>query len=251
MGMQLRNRAITASVFLLCAFALALFGMGQSPSGGYQSPSSGASSTFPTLAGGTNTTSAFVCGTGCSIATSGTGTNVATSSAPCGSTTQVQYNNAGACGANASLTFNGSNTLAVGANSGTAIVNIGNGGQNIASNFAVSGTLFASGAWSATSYLSATNCNSTASPAVCGSAAAGMFVLAAAATTVTVNTTAVTANSEIIVFNDDSLGTRLGVTCNTGLDNVLVSARTPATSFTVTGSAPVTNPNCYSYIIIN
>jgi hypothetical protein len=95
------------------------------------------------------------------------------------------------------------------------------------------------------------NCTSSASPAVCGSASAGVFTLPAAATTVTVNTTAVTANSIIMVFNDDSLGTRLGVTCNTGLDNVLVSARVAGTSFTVTGSAPVTNPNCYSYIIIN
>jgi len=80
---------------------------------------------------------------------------------------------------------------------------------------------------------------------------AGAFTLPAAATSVTVNTTAVTANSTIIVFNDDSLGALLGVTCNTGLDNVLVSARVAATSFTVTGSAPVTNPNCYSYLIIN
>ncbi len=78
-----------------------------------------------------------------------------------------------------------------------------------------------------------------------------MFALPAAATSVTVNTTAVTANSEIFVFNDDSLGTRLGVTCNTGLDNVLISSRVPGTSFTVTGSAPVTNPNCYSYLIVN
>jgi hypothetical protein len=96
-----------------------------------------------------------------------------------------------------------------------------------------------------------TNCTSSASPAVCGSASAGVFTLPAAATSVTVNTTAVTANSIILVFNDDSLGARLGVTCNTGLDNVLVSARVAGTSFTVTGSAPVTNPNCYSYIIVN
>jgi len=100
-------------------------------------------------------------------------------------------------------------------------------------------------------YATGTNCNSSASPAVCGSAAAGMFTLAATTTSVTVNTTAVTANSEIIVFNDDSLGARLGVTCNTGIDSVLVSARVAATSFTVTGSAPVTNPNCYSYLIMN
>lgn len=98
---------------------------------------------------------------------------------------------------------------------------------------------------------SGTNCSSSASPAVCGSAAAGSFILPAAATSVTVNTTAVTANSQIIVVNDDSLGTKLGVTCNTALDQVFVSARVAATSFTITGTAPVTNPNCYSYFVVN
>jgi hypothetical protein len=100
-------------------------------------------------------------------------------------------------------------------------------------------------------YWTNTNCSSSASPAVCGAAAAGSFVLAAAATTVTVNTTAVTANSQIIVINDDSLGTKLSVTCNTTLDQVFISGRLAATSFTITGTAPVTNPNCYSYLIIN
>jgi len=100
-------------------------------------------------------------------------------------------------------------------------------------------------------YVTTNNCSSSASPAVCGSAAAGSFVLPAAATTITVNTTAVTANSQIIVINDDSLGTKLSVTCNTALDQVFVSARVAATSFTITGTAPVTNPNCYSYLIIN
>lgn len=104
---------------------------------------------------------------------------------------------------------------------------------------------------SSASYATLTNCTSSASPAVCGSSAAGSFVLPAAATTVTVNTTAVTANSQIIVVNDDSLGPRLGVTCNVALDQVFVSARVAGTSFTITGTAPVTNPNCYSYSIVN
>jgi hypothetical protein len=38
----------------------------------------GGSTTFPTLAGGTNTSSNFICGTGCNISTSGTGGNAAT-----------------------------------------------------------------------------------------------------------------------------------------------------------------------------
>lgn len=103
----------------------------------------------------------------------------------------------------------------------------------------------------APSYSTTTNCVSSASPAVCGSAAAGHFVLAATATTVTVNTTAVTTSSQIFIQNDDSLGTRLAVTCNTALDQVFVSARIAGTSFTITGTAPVTNPNCYSYFIVN
>jgi hypothetical protein len=140
--------------------------------------------------------------------------------------------------------------LAVGLSAGTANVTIGNGGLSLSSNFAASG-LFLNQPANATAYQTATNCSSSASPAVCGSAAAGSFVLAAAATSVSVNTTAVTANSQLIVINDDSLGTKLGVTCNTTLDQVFVSARVAATSFTITGTAPVTNPNCYSYLIIN
>ena len=81
------------------------------------------------------------------------------------------------------------------------------------------------------------------------------FVIAAATTSVVVNTTAVTANSQIIIQPDSSLGTKLGVTCNTSLATVIgpvVTARTAATSFTVsiTGTL-VTNPACYSYTITN
>lgn len=97
------------------------------------------------------------------------------------------------------------------------------------------------------------NCASSASPAACGNAAAGSFVIPAGATSVVVNTTAVTANSQIFVIEDQSLGSRLGVTCNTTITSPpVVSARTPGTSFTVTISAAVTtNPACYSYFIVN
>jgi len=107
---------------------------------------------------------------------------------------------------------------------------------------------------SSKTYSTATNCASSASPAVCGSAAAGAFVIAAGATTVTVNTTAVTANSEIQINNDASLGTRLSVTCNTTLLTApwQVTARTAGTSFTVAIAAgPITNPECFSYSIVN
>jgi hypothetical protein len=104
-------------------------------------------------------------------------------------------------------------------------------------------------------YNTNTNCASAASPAVCGSAAAGAFTVAAATTSIVVNTTAVTANSDIEIQPDTSLGTRLSVTCNSTLASIIgpiVTARTPGTSFTVsiTGTL-VTNPACYSYTITN
>jgi hypothetical protein len=102
----------------------------------------------------------------------------------------------------------------------------------------------------------ANNCLSSASPAVCGSAAAGSVALAAGGTTLVVNTSAVTANSQIFVQMDTSLGARLSVTCNADstIANFVpvVTARTAATSFTITVTGAVTaNPACMSYFIVN
>jgi hypothetical protein len=100
-------------------------------------------------------------------------------------------------------------------------------------------------------YVTTTNCSSAGG--TCSSAAAGSVTIAAAGTTVTVTTTAVTANSQIFVQEDSSLGTKLGVTCNTttGRDYT-ITARTAGTSFVITSSAaPVTNPACLSYFIVN
>jgi hypothetical protein len=104
-----------------------------------------------------------------------------------------------------------------------------------------------------TGVKTATNCNSSASPAVCAAASAGSVAIANPATTVVVNTTAVTANSQVFVFEDSSLGTRLGVTCNTSTGRTYtVSARTAATSFTITASAtPGANNACLSYLVVN
>lgn len=108
------------------------------------------------------------------------------------------------------------------------------------------------GSWQASTFSSSSNCNSSASPSVCGSSSAGSVALAAGGTTLTVNTSAVTANSQIIILNDDSLGTRLGVTCNTTINNAWVSSRTAGTSFQITvAAAPVTNPECFSFTILN
>ena len=100
-----------------------------------------------------------------------------------------------------------------------------------------------------------TNCADSAGDAACGDAPAGAFVIDAADTNTVVSTTAVTANSQIFLQVDSSLGTRLGVTCNTqdpGTFDIRVTARTAATSFTVTADVgPTTNPLCVNYFIVN
>jgi hypothetical protein len=110
----------------------------------------------------------------------------------------------------------------------------------------------------APTYSTLTNCSSSASPAVCGSAAAGSVALPtnAVSSSIVVNTTAVTANSQIVVTTDDTLGAKLGVTCNstvaTLVGGLTISARTAGTSFTIANNvAVVTNPLCVSYTIVN
>lgn len=96
------------------------------------------------------------------------------------------------------------------------------------------------------------NCADSAGAAACGSASAGAVVIDASATTVVVSTTAVTANSRILIAEDSSLGTELGITCNTTISNDAVTARTAATSFTITTAvAPVTTPRCFSFFLVN
>ena len=116
--------------------------------------------------------------------------------------------------------------------------------------------LTATGTVSAALYATATNCSNSASPAVCLAAAAGSVALPTGTNpTLTVNTTAVTANSQILLNVDESLGTKLGVTCNTTLSTLLnpvVTARVAGTSFTFTiGAIIATNPACVSYEIKN
>jgi hypothetical protein len=95
------------------------------------------------------------------------------------------------------------------------------------------------------------NCSS--SGGTCGASPAGAVTIAAGATTVTVATTAVTANSDIQVFEDSSMGARLGVTCNTGIVRTYaVTTKTAAVSFVIAASAaPLTNPACLSYLVVN
>jgi hypothetical protein len=110
---------------------------------------------------------------------------------------------------------------------------------------------------SGSTYFTSSNCSSSASPAVCGSAAAGNVVIAAGATTVTVDTTTVTAQSQIFVQSDDTLGAKLGVACNSTLSTLTgglsIISRKAGTSFQIStnGTAPAKNPLCISYHIVN
>jgi hypothetical protein len=106
----------------------------------------------------------------------------------------------------------------------------------------------------AATYLTNTNCNSNASPAVCAAAPnGGVAVPAGTGSTLVVNTTAVTASSQIFLQIDDSL-TVTGATCNTTFSGLApyVSARTAGTSFTITVlGTSVTNPVCVAYKLEN
>lgn len=121
-----------------------------------------------------------------------------------------------------------------------------------------------SGLQSFTTTGTTTNCKAigtAANPSVaaCGASAAGTVSCSTTASTgtCTVSTTAVTANSQILVHQraDTTTGTRLGVTCNTTKDtnstDPQITAVTAGTSFTFQLGTINTNPECFSYSIIN
>jgi len=112
----------------------------------------------------------------------------------------------------------------------------------------------------ATAFKSNGNCASSASPAVCSAYAAGWVAMPtnATASTLVINTSAVTATSQIqlTTTSDTTVGTALGVTCNTSLatltGGVTATARTAGTSFTIQNNVAVsTNPLCVAYFVIN
>jgi|HubBroStandDraft_3_1064219.scaffolds.fasta_scaffold95955_2 hypothetical protein len=99
-------------------------------------------------------------------------------------------------------------------------------------------------------------CASSASPASCSADPAGFVVIAVSSSTVVVDTSAVTAKSQIFVVFDASLAGALGITqCNStsgAANTYFVSARSPGTSFTIGSSNPIMNhPACLSYFIVN
>lgn len=110
------------------------------------------------------------------------------------------------------------------------------------------------GSFRAAKVSSTINCSSSASPAVCTSAPSGSVAIPSGVNqSLVVNTTAVTANSQILVTEDESLGTRLGITCDSTVPTAapVVTARTAGTSFTVQIPFTSTNQVCISYTIVN
>ena len=103
------------------------------------------------------------------------------------------------------------------------------------------------------SYGTLSNCSSVTSPAKCDSSPAGSFVLEVGSTTARVNTTAVTANSQILVIEDSSLGAKLHASCDKTIGRTyMISDRSPGKSFTVSSSfAPTAHPACLSFHLLN
>lgn len=100
------------------------------------------------------------------------------------------------------------------------------------------------------------NCASSTTPAVCGSNSVGSITMPVGATTIVVDTSAITAISQIFIQPDTSINLS-SITCNTTATQFAgpyyISARTIGTSFTITslGTAPAVNPACLSFNIIN
>jgi hypothetical protein len=112
---------------------------------------------------------------------------------------------------------------------------------------------------STTNNCAAVGTAASPSVAACGSAAAGSFSCATNATGATcqINTTAVTANSVIMVEENDTTaqGTKLGVTCNTSTTvnpaTRLIASQTAGTGFVINLGTVTTNPACFNYTIVN
>ena len=93
-------------------------------------------------------------------------------------------------------------------------------------------------------------CISSASPAKCDSHRAGFILIPPGQTFNLVTTTAVKETDEVFILGDISLGTKLGVTCNTQPLAPITGTRVLDGGFVAfVAEAPVTSPLCLSYMI--
>jgi hypothetical protein len=116
------------------------------------------------------------------------------------------------------------------------------------------GTLGGPGLFTSGTYGTQANCAvNSVSPAACGAAASGAFVVPTTTTSYTVNTTAVTANSVVILFPRTNTGNLPGTpTCVVPAITAepVQSAIAAGTSFTIT-IASTTGQTCWNYWVIN
>jgi hypothetical protein len=103
----------------------------------------------------------------------------------------------------------------------------------------------------APAYWTSSDCASAAG--ICGTASAGKITIAPGATSVTVSTTLVTANSEIHIDENFSYGSVLAVSCNTNLArHYAIAAQWPGVGFSVITDVPPNElPACLSFSIEN
>jgi hypothetical protein len=95
-------------------------------------------------------------------------------------------------------------------------------------------------------------CFSSASPAICGSNIDGFVAIPAGSSSVVVETTAVTAKSEISLTFDTTQGKNLGVTCNSVPQQPYISARATGRSFTISVPSSFSrNPGCIGFHLRN
>lgn len=115
-----------------------------------------------------------------------------------------------------------------------------------------SGGITTTGALTGTTFASGSVGASSSTPAALGSAASGHFIIATGGNTGQASTTAVTANSTIILQREGSTPIA-GTTCNTTATTTpIVTSKVAGNGFIATSAAnPVTNPICLAYWIIN
>lgn len=226
------HRAQKFLIFMLLYVGVGVVAFSQSPSGAYNSPAIGG-------AGGSNT--------------------------------QIQYNNNGILAGSANLTTNpggfpslavtgvggsGTTMTVTAASSGqlTALLVTGSNGNNLPVIDVVQGGTSPAFGVRSYSYGTTTNCSvNSASPAACGGAAAGSFVVPTTTTAYTVNTTAIHAASRIFLFpHTDTRDLPGAPTCVVPAITAepVVSGIVAATSFSIT-IASTTGQTCWDYLVMN
>jgi hypothetical protein len=148
---------------------------------------------------------------------------------------QIQIENVG----NPFVSFRSSS---IGTSGATVVNNLNTKSCATAPCVVISDSLGHYGNWS-----TITRATSSASPAVCADAKQCAFVIAAAASSVVVNTTAAPSDgADVSLLFDTALGARLGVTCNTTAQVPYVTALSVGVSITVNvPSNFTTNPGCF------